>query len=151
MFHSSLTSIALRHHQHFPDTSNMSNVIGPISLSPWASVPKLMVKDKREFWAARRRAVGGRSKEDSGSDPASGDESQSEGVDDEELPDVGGGRGTKGLPETSQQPVSYHTLPKIVSETLHYAFWGSSTIDLTPGIGDLCADNVCHNIGYLGI
>jgi hypothetical protein len=45
IFHSSLSSIALRQHKHFPDATNMSNMLGPVTLTPWANASKLMVKD----------------------------------------------------------------------------------------------------------
>jgi hypothetical protein len=152
IFHSSLTQVNLREHKHFPGTSNMSNTLGPVTLSSWQAATKLSIKDKKEFWGARRRAVGGRS--DGGDSGSGSEESEPDEADDaaeEELPDVGGGRGSKSLPETSLQPVSYHALPRIVTDSLHHAMWGLSTIDLTPCIGDLACDNVVANIGYLGI
>ena len=57
----------------------------------------------------------------------------------------------KGLPENSLQPVAYHALPRIVTDSLHHAMWGLSTIDLTPCVGELACDNVVSNVGYLGI
>ncbi len=68
----------------------------------------------------------------------------------DELPDVGHGRQTKNLPETSLQPVAYHALPRIVMDSLHYAMWCLSAIDLTPGVGELACDMVTNNVGYLG-
>ena len=114
----------------------------------WQAATKLSIKDKKEFWGARRRAVGGRTEGDTGS---GSEESEPDEADEEELPDVGGGRGVKGLPENSLQPVAYHALPRIVTDSLHHAMWGLSTIDLTPCVGELACDNVVSNIGYLGI
>jgi hypothetical protein len=42
-------------------------------------------------------------------------------------------------------------LPRIVTDSLHHAMRGLSTIDMTPCIGDLACDNVVANVGYLGI
>ena len=69
----------------------------------------------------------------------------------DELPDVGHGRQTKNLPETSLQPVIYHALPRIVMDSLHHAMWCLSAIDLTPGVGELACDMVTNNVGYLGL
>jgi hypothetical protein len=114
-------------------------------------LPCLSPQDKKEFWGARRRAVGGRSIDD-GESSAASDDSEPDADEDLELPDVGGGRsGATRLPETSLQPVSYHAVPRIVMDSLHHALWGMSTIDMTPGTGDLCADNVLQNVGYVGI
>ena len=67
-----------------------------------------------------------------------------------ELPGVGGGRGAKGLAD-DVQPVAYHGLPVVVTETLVHGFWGMNTIDMTPGAGNLCLASVTNKIGYLGI
>jgi hypothetical protein len=151
--HNAQTQVSLREHKHFPHTSNMSNTLGPVTLPTWQSSTKLSIKDKKEFWGARRRAVGGRSDGGDGSDESAEEESeQEEGeINDIDLPDVGGGRGAKALPESTLQPVSYHALPRIVTDSLHHAMWGLSTIDMTPCIGDLACDNVTANVGYLGI
>jgi hypothetical protein len=45
IFHSSLTQIALRQHKHFPDATNMSNMLGPVTLTTWQSSSKLMIKE----------------------------------------------------------------------------------------------------------
>ena len=47
IFHSSLTQVNLREHKHFPNTSNMSNTLGPLTLPPWQSAAKLTVKDNK--------------------------------------------------------------------------------------------------------
>ena len=56
----------------------MSNTLGPVTLTPWTSAVKMMVKDKKEFWVARRRAVGGRT--ETGSASGSDDESEDDVV-----------------------------------------------------------------------
>ena len=150
--HNAQTQVHLREHKHFPNSSNMSNTLGPVSLPSWQSSTKLSIKDKKEFWGARRRAVGGRSDGGDGSDESEEESEPEEGeINEIELPDVGGGRGAKALPESTLQPVSYHALPRIVTDSLHHAMWGLSTIDMTPCIGDLACDNVTANVGYLGI
>jgi hypothetical protein len=78
-----------------------------------------------------------------------GKEGEDEALD--ELPDVGHGRNSKNLPETSLQPVAYHALPRGVMDSLHYAMWGLSAIDLAPGVGELACDMVTNNVGYLGL
>jgi hypothetical protein len=151
--HNAQTQVNLREHKHFPHSSNMSNTLGPVTLPSWQSSTKLSIKDKKEFWGARRRAVGGRSDAGDGSDESEEESEPEEGEPNEmiDLPDVGGGRGSKTLPESTLQPVSYHALPRIVTDSLHHAMWGLSTIDMTPCIGDLACDNVTANVGYLGI
>ena len=152
LYNSTSTTVCPRQHKHFPDMSNMADMIGPITLTPWTSCEKLMVKDKKAFWGARRRAVGGPT-EGGSSGCSDDDESEGavEGEDVEELPDVGGGRGAPKLAETSLQPISDHALPVLVATSLHHAFWGMSTIDLTPGYGELAIDQVLQCHGYLGI
>jgi hypothetical protein len=150
ILHNSLTQVNLREHKHFPGSTNMSNTLGLVTVPTWQAAIKLSSKDKKEFWGARRRAVGGRSNGDTGSS-GSEEESEQDEANDIELPDVGGGRGAKGLPETAMQPVAYHALPRIVTDSLHHAMWGLSTIDLTPCVGELECDNVVSNVGYLGI
>ena len=74
IFYNSLTQVNYRENKHFPGTSNMSNTLGPVTLMPWANCTKLAIKDKKEFWGARRRAVGGRTEgasESGGSDDES--------------------------------------------------------------------------------
>lgn len=146
---------APRPHKHFSDSTNLSNLFGPVVLTPLTELPKMSVKDKKEFWGPRRRAVGGRTEEDSGSSEADEeDEVADERADEEEhpeMPDVGGGRGAKGLAEGTLQPICYPMLPVLVHESLGHAFWGMSAIDMTPGIGDLCINNVTMNVGYMGI
>lgn len=44
VLHNSLTHIGLRMHKHFSDTSNMSNMLGPVTLTPWVQAEKLTVK-----------------------------------------------------------------------------------------------------------
>jgi hypothetical protein len=151
--HNAQTQVNLREHKHFPGSSNMSNTLGPVTLPSWQSSTKLSIKDKKEFWGARRRAVGGRSDAGDGSDESEEESEPEEGGEpnDLELPDVGGGRHAKALPESTLQPVSYHAMPRIVTDSLHHAMWGLSTIDMTPCIGDLACDNVAANVGYLGI
>jgi hypothetical protein len=139
--HNAQTQVHLREHKHFPNSSNMSNTLGPVSLPSWQTSTKLSIKDKKEFWGVRRRAVGGRSDGGDGSDESEEESEPEEGdINEIELPDVGGGRNAKALPESTLQPVSYHA-----------AMWGLSTIDMTPCIGDLACDNVTANVGYLGI
>ena len=151
ILHNAQTQVNLREHKHFPNTSNMSNTLGPVTLPSWQSNTKLSIKDKKEFWGARRRAVGGRSDGGDGSDDSEESEPEEGETNEIELPDVGGGRNAKALPESTLQPVSYHALPRIVTDSLHHAMWGLSTIDMTPCIGDLACDNVTANVGYLGI
>ena len=55
------------------------------------------------------------------------------------------------MPETSMQAINYHPLPRVVMSSLHHAFWGTATIDLTPGYGELCADNVTNNVSYVAV
>jgi len=69
----------------------------------------------------------------------------------DELPDVGGGKQAVRLSDSSLQPIAYHALPRMVMDSLHHALWGMSTIDMTPGFGELCCDMVLNNIGYVGI
>jgi hypothetical protein len=151
ILHNAQTQVNLREHKHFPNTSNMSNTLGPVTLPSWQSNTKLSIKDKKEFWGARRRAVGGRSDGGDGSDDSEESEPEEGETNEIELPDVGGGRNAKALPESTLQPVCYHALPRIVTDSLHHAMWGMSTIDMTPCIGDLACDNVTANVGYLGI
>lgn len=49
ILHNALTSISPRPHKHFPDCTNMSNLLGPVTLAPWSSIPKLMIKDHKVF------------------------------------------------------------------------------------------------------
>ena len=109
-------------------------------------------KDKRGFWAARRRAVGGRTLEESDDDD---DDEESAADEDmameDELPEVGGGRGQGRLPETTLQPISFHTLPRMVMDSLTFAYWAQTCLDMTPGFGQLCNDMVLQKIGYIGI
>ena len=95
----------------------MGSTVGPYVLPSWKDMPdKMAVKDKKEFWAARRRAVGGPSVDDS-SDESNGDDQDDDnddaapGAADIELPAVGEGRGTKQLSDDSMQPIAYHMLP----------------------------------------
>lgn len=111
-------------------------------------------KDKKEFWGARRRAVGGKSVDDeSGSDSEEGpeDDAEDDAAEMDELPDVGGGKQAVRLSDASLQPICYHALPRMVMDSLHHALWGMSTIDMTPGFGELCCDMVMNNVGYVGI
>lgn len=105
-------------------------------------------KDKRGFWAARRRAVGGRTLEESCSES---DDEESAADEEGELPEVGGGRGQGRLPETTLQPISFHTLPRMVIDSLTFAYWAQTCLDMTPGFGQLCNDMVLQKIGYIGI
>ena len=59
IYYNATTGMKSRPHK-FSSASNMSDVIGPFTLTCLKSMPKLTVKEKREFWGARRRAVGGR-------------------------------------------------------------------------------------------
>ena len=159
VFYNGTTNINARDHKHFPKTSNMSNTLGPISLQPFSMLPKMTVGQKKEFWANRRRACGGRTGEDAEDDEEAGSE---EAEDDEEMEDVkevdgivvaavGAGRGSQGVPNDAIQPICFHQLPRIVTDSLVHAFWGLSVIDLSPGAGELCCDTVMSSTGYLGI
>ena len=92
----------------------MGSTVGPYVLTSWKDMPdKMSVKDKKEFWAARRRAVGGPSLED-GSEESNADDDDDDaapGAADIELPAVGEGRGAKQLSDDSIQPIAYHMLP----------------------------------------
>lgn len=156
VFHNGVTAINARDHKHFPKTSNLSNALGPVSLQPFANLPKMTVGQKKEFWGARRRAVGGKTNDSEGEDDEE-DELEEE-IEDEELEidgmqvsSVGAGRGSKGVPDNAIQPIAFHALPRIVGDSLLHAFWGMSVIDLTPGSGELCMDAVLNNTGYIGI
>ena len=163
VFYNGVTVIQQRQYRHFPGSSNLGDVIGPVALVPYQNMAKLTVKAKREFWGHRRRAVGGKTAADPDDEE---DEDEDDDEEDEEemidtleppraggveLPGVGGGRGAKGLADDVVQPVAYHGLPVVVTETLVHGFWGMNTIDMTPGAGDLCLANVTNKIGYLGI
>ena len=157
VFHNGVTSISCREHKHFPKTTNVSNTLGPIALQSYANLPKMTVGQKKDFWGARRRAVGGKKADDS-EDDEEDDQMEEEAEDDElmevdgiQLSSVGAGRGSKGVPADAVQPICFHQLPRIVSDSLVHAFWGMSVIDLTPGAGELCCDLVTSSIGYLGI
>ncbi|CAE7607095.1 unnamed protein product [Symbiodinium sp. CCMP2592] len=161
IFYNGRTTIPSRSHKHFPQSTNMSNVLGPISLQAWQNLPKMRFGDKKTFWGARRRAVGGRS-DDADDDAATGSETESADDNEEEnqavagdvtmqLPTVGAGRGAKGLEDHVVQPVSYHQLPPMVADSLLHAFWAGSCVDLTPGAGDLCLECILAHIPYMGI
>ena len=158
IYYNATTGMKQRPHKYFSSTSNMSDVLGPFTLTCFKSMPKLTVKDKREFWGARRRAVGGRTDEGSGDDDEEAEDEESELEENEEetvgalaLPATNPGRGTKGLADDVIQPVSYHALPTMVSESVLHAVWCISCIDLTPGAGDLAISAISQRQGYLGI
>lgn len=165
VFYNGVTVIQQRQYKHFPGSSNLGDVIGPVALVPYQNMAKLTVKAKREFWGHRRRAVGGRTADPDHDEEDDADEDEDEEDEEEmidslseppraggvELPGVGGGRGAKGLADDVVQPVAYHGLPVVVTETLVHGFWGMNTIDMTPGAGDLCLASVTNKIGYLGV
>ena len=72
-------------------------------------------------------------------------------MEDESLPEVGGGRGSTRLPETTLQPISFHALPRMVMDSLSFAYWAQTCMDMTPGFGELCCDMVLQKIGYVGL
>ena len=80
IFHNNFTQVNFRDHKHFQGSSNMSNTLGPVALPSWSDTFKLMIKEKKEFWGARRRAVGGRTERGSESGSDESDESD-DGVD----------------------------------------------------------------------
>ena len=111
-------------------------------------------EEKRDFWAARRRAVGGRTPGESCSgsdDEESAADEDGNGEDAGELPEVGVGRGHGRLAETTIQPISYHALPRVVMDSLTFAYWAQTCLDMTPGFGQLCKDMALQKIGYIGI
>ena len=91
-FHSGLTEVRPRQHKHFEGYSNMSDTLGPFSWPTVATLPMLSLADKRLFWDARRKAVGGRSVETAGSasgeDDNDDDDEESEGEAPAVLPDA---------------------------------------------------------------
>lgn len=150
------STIVPKKNVHFAGT-NMGDVLGPIDLPALQNLPKLKVKDKKEFWGTRRRAVGGKTGSDSDSEG-----SESEGEDEEAeaattigdlttLPGVGAGRGAKGLSDEIVQPVSYHQLPSTVMESFMHSYSAINTIDMTPGTGDAAISAVLMNSGYVGV
>ncbi|CAK9103051.1 Uncharacterized protein SCF082_LOCUS48147 [Durusdinium trenchii] len=150
------STIVHKKNVHFAGT-NMGDVLGPIDLPALQNLPKLKVKDKKEFWGTRRRAVGGKTGSDSDSEG-----SESEGEDEEAeaattigdlttLPGVGAGRGAKGLSDEIVQPVSYHQLPSTVMESFMHSYSAINTIDMTPGTGDAAISAVLMNSGYVGV
>ena len=47
VFYNGTTQINARDHKHFNKASNMSNVLGPISLQPFSMLPKMTVGQKK--------------------------------------------------------------------------------------------------------
>ena len=166
VFYNGTTVMSPRPHKHFPGSTNLSNTLGPVALPAFKALPLLTAGEKKEFWGARRRAVGGPTGEDDDGEEGE-DEEFSEGEDDEapavedidqmqevtlETPAVGGGRGSKGLSgDHAIQPVCWHQLPTLVAESLCHAFWAMAVIDLTPGVGELCINSILSQTAYLGV
>ena len=48
IFHSALTSISSRPHKHFAECTNMSNLLGPVALTPWSAIPKITTKERSQ-------------------------------------------------------------------------------------------------------
>ena len=154
----------------------MSDTLGPFSWPTVATLPMLSLADKRLFWDARRKAVGGRSVETAGSasgeDDNDDDDEESEGEAPAVLPDAenmaeekkaesepvvatpaagGGCGGSKVMADHVMQPICWHQAPPLVADSLCHAFWAKSVIDMTPGAGDLAVDSILQERGYVGI
>ena len=86
IFHSGMTKLVKRPNKHFEGTTNLGSTIGPFSWPAVSSLPMLSMAEKREFWEARRRAVGGATVTKGGS--LSSDDSSA--TDTEPEPDVSG-------------------------------------------------------------
>ena len=155
-FFSAFTKVQERTHKFMPELSNLSNSFGPITLPSWNSLPMLSVQQKKAFWGPRRKAVGGPSAGQSDAEDEADELEEEDEVTPEDqiqfrLPEVGAGRGTRGLPGDVQMPISFHALPSMVSESLVHGFWGISVIDMTPGTGECCKAHILQGMGYLGI
>ncbi|CAJ1407144.1 unnamed protein product [Effrenium voratum] len=154
-FAASAQRIPAKTHKFFPEATNMSDVLGPFSLEAYQNLPKLRMKDKKEFWGLRRRAVGGRTEganEDSDDDDNEPDEEEDqEVVPMLELPKVGGGRGSTGMPDDIVQCVNFQQLPSAVGESFLHSLSAISCCDLAPGTGELACSAVLEQVGYLGI
>ena len=59
-WYNSGTYMPQRPHKHYPESTNTSNVYGPIMLESWRELPALTVAEKRAWWSKRRVACGGR-------------------------------------------------------------------------------------------
>ncbi|CAK9010978.1 unnamed protein product [Durusdinium trenchii] len=155
IFWNGMTAIAHKKHLHFSSSSNASDVSGPISLQAYLSLPKLTVKQKKEFWGARRRAVGGRTADDGSEDGEDEedeeDEAEDEAAEEIQLPGVGLGRGAKGLSDEVAQPVCYQQLPPLVAESFAHAYSALAVLDMTPGVGDFAISSILRHTGYVGI
>ncbi|CAE7767875.1 unnamed protein product [Symbiodinium necroappetens] len=180
IFHSGLTKLAKRPHKHFQGMTNLASTLGPFSWPAVSSLPMLSVADKRTFWEARRRAVGGPTVESgagslSSSDAEASDASEpepdvsgagssgdaavavsaeaAEAADDlVEVPAVGQGRGSgKTMADTVMQPICWHQPPRLVADSLCHMCWAKVVIDLTPATGDLAIDSVLEGRGYVGV
>ena len=47
IIHNALTTISPRPHKHFPNCTNMSNILGAVTLTSWSSIPQLTIKDHK--------------------------------------------------------------------------------------------------------
>ncbi len=149
--------IPTKAHKFFPDCSNAGDLLGPFSLPSFSSLPKLKMAAKREFWGARRRAVGGRTlDEDEDDEEGSGEDDDVDADEDEEvvqmeMPAVGGGRGQKGIADDVVQCVNFQQLPATLGQSFLHSTNAVATIDLTPGTGELAIAAVLEQVGYLGL
>ena len=146
IFYNASTKMSERAHLHFPDTTNMSNSLGPFTLQPYEQMPLMTFGEKKIFWGHRRRAVGGpaEEKESDKEDDVDPEEGEELPLPEIELPGVGQGNSVL-------QPVSFHSLPPIVPESLAHSVWAIAILDLTPGAGDLMKSAVLAGTGYLGM
>ena len=114
----------------------MSNAFGPFTLQPYEQMA-LLTHGEKIVLGHRRRAVSGPA-EDKGSDEGDDDDRDSlpsdaeEGEDlplpEIELPGVGLGRGSKGMEDNVLQPVSFHSLPPLVAESLAHSVWETGVL-----------------------
>lgn len=152
------THLPQKAHKYLPDATNMSDFLGPFSLEAYQNLPKLKMKDKKEFWGARRRAVGGRTVEDDDEDMSDDHDDDVEAEEDEEvvpmameLPTAGGGRGQKGIADEVVQCINYQQLPNLIPLGFMHSLSAMLAIDLTPSVGDLAIGCVLEQTGYLGL
>ena len=80
IFYSALTKVQERQQKHFSELSNLCNMLGPYVLPAWGSLPLMLVSQKKQFWAGRRRAVGGPSDTRKPGEKDSGDEDAMQGT-----------------------------------------------------------------------
>ena len=159
IFYNASTKMSERAHLHFPDTTNMSNALGPFTLQAYEAMPLMSLAEKKLFWQHRRRAVGGAPEPEQSEEDAESEQSEDGAeelpapeITEIELPGVGLGRGNKGLDDNVLQPVSFHSLPPLVAESLAHSVWETGILDMTPGSRGVMKTKVLSGSGgYLGI